>query len=372
MSGGIYLVQGERLVEMTEQGYASESLLQDLLARHPNILAGDLMASTPRRWLLISREVSLASEEDGAGRWSVDHLFVDQDAVPTLVEVKQSSDTRIRREVVGQMLDYAANAVVYWPVERLRATFEASDGAEERLHGFLDPDADADVFWEQVGTNLKAGKVRLVFVADEIPPELRRIVEFLNAQMSPADVLAVEIKQYVGEGLQTLVPRIIGQTAEAQARKGRPEGRQWDEPSFLEEIERRQGPEDREVARQIIEWSRSHLPRFTWGKGAQFGGFSPALDHAGRSYFPFYMWTNGRMQIQFHHLRGLPPFDEVAVREEFLRRLTEVPGTQFSVDAINRNSGLPLRALTTPEAMATLLAAFEWFLAEAVKAPALP
>ena len=28
---------------------------------------------------------------------------------PTLVEVKRSSDTRIRREVVGQMLDYAAN-----------------------------------------------------------------------------------------------------------------------------------------------------------------------------------------------------------------------------------------------------------------------
>jgi hypothetical protein len=32
--------------------------------------------------------------------------------VPTLLEVKRSSDTRIRREVVGQMLDYAANGVV--------------------------------------------------------------------------------------------------------------------------------------------------------------------------------------------------------------------------------------------------------------------
>ena len=32
--------------------------------------------------------------------------------MPTLVEVKRSSDTRIRREVVGQMLHYAANAVV--------------------------------------------------------------------------------------------------------------------------------------------------------------------------------------------------------------------------------------------------------------------
>ncbi|HEV2126472.1 MAG TPA: hypothetical protein VGW38_27250 [Chloroflexota bacterium] len=35
-------------------------------------------------------------------------------------------------------------------------------------------------------------------MADEIPPDLQRIVEFLNAQMSPAEVLAIEIRQYIG------------------------------------------------------------------------------------------------------------------------------------------------------------------------------
>jgi ribosomal protein L30E len=35
-----------------------------------------------------------------------------------------------------------------------------------------------------VDANLRAGKVRLVFVADEIPAELRRVVEFLNSQMA--------------------------------------------------------------------------------------------------------------------------------------------------------------------------------------------
>jgi hypothetical protein len=58
-----------------------------------------------------------------------------------------------------------------------------------------------ETFWAMVKTNLQAGRVRLIFVADVIPPELRRIVEFLNAQMDPAEVLALEIKQYVGEGL---------------------------------------------------------------------------------------------------------------------------------------------------------------------------
>ena len=76
-----------------------------------------------------------------------------------------------------------------------------------------------DDFWSKVKTNLQAGRIRLVFVADEIPRELRRIVEFLNEQMDPAEVLAVEIKQFAGEGVKTLVPRVIGQTAEAQQKK---------------------------------------------------------------------------------------------------------------------------------------------------------
>lgn len=223
MSGGIYLVQGDgHLVEMTEQDYASEGLLQELLAKYPNLLAGDQIDSDePRRWLLVSREVSLASEEDSTGRWSVDHLFLDQDAVPTIVEVKRSTDTRIRREVVGQMLDYAANAVVYWPLETLRARFgESREDPEQDLLDFMDDlSADPEEFWRKVKTNLQAGKVRLIFVADETPVELRRVVEFLNQQMDPAEVLAVEIKQYVGGDLKTLVPRVMGQTVEARRKK---------------------------------------------------------------------------------------------------------------------------------------------------------
>lgn len=68
----------------------------------------------------------IASEEGGGTRWSVDHLFLDQDGVPTLVEVKRSTDTRIRREVVGQLLEYAANATAYWASEELQLSFEAT------------------------------------------------------------------------------------------------------------------------------------------------------------------------------------------------------------------------------------------------------
>ena len=119
MNGGIFVLkEGGDLIELAEQPYDSEALLQELLAKYPTLLAGSQFdAESPRRWLLVSREAGLPSEMDGGNRWSVDHVFLDQDAIPTLIEVKRSRDPRIRREVIGQLLDYAANAVVYWPIE---------------------------------------------------------------------------------------------------------------------------------------------------------------------------------------------------------------------------------------------------------------
>jgi hypothetical protein len=107
MANNIYLIQQDgKLRAMTEQPYSNEELLQKLLEDYPELLGGDQVdATAPRRLLLISREYGVPGEENGSDRWSLDHLFVDQEGIPTLVEVKRSSDTRLRREVVGQMLD---------------------------------------------------------------------------------------------------------------------------------------------------------------------------------------------------------------------------------------------------------------------------
>ena len=56
--------------------------------------------------------MGVPSQADGGARWALDHLLLDQDAVPTLVAVTGSSDTRIRREVVGQMSHAIQSQVV--------------------------------------------------------------------------------------------------------------------------------------------------------------------------------------------------------------------------------------------------------------------
>ncbi len=88
MSQEIFLLtQGGDLVSLRERGYVSEERLQLLLARHPQLLPGEQVSpDAPRRWLLVSREVGIPSEAEGGNRWSIDHLFLDQDGIPTLVD----------------------------------------------------------------------------------------------------------------------------------------------------------------------------------------------------------------------------------------------------------------------------------------------
>ena len=121
----VYLEREGKLIEMTNRRYAAEDVLQLLIATYPDLLADDEDPSERTHLMLIEREVPIADSADAAGRWSLDHLFVDRDGVPTLVEVKRSSDTRIRREVVGQLLEYAANGPRYWPPGNVRSHFEA-------------------------------------------------------------------------------------------------------------------------------------------------------------------------------------------------------------------------------------------------------
>jgi hypothetical protein len=357
---------------MAEQPYETEDVLQKLLEDYPELLSGDATPGAARGWLLIGREVSLASEGEGSGRWSVDHLFLDQDAVPTIVEVKRSSDTRIRREVVGQMLDYAANAVVYWRLDRLRATFEAaceSCGEEPTavLAGALGIDNDPDEYWERVRTNLAAGRLRLVFVADEIPAELRRVVEYLNGQMESTEVLAIEVKQYVdSDGLhQTLVPRVVGQTEAARETKGGLSGREWDRASILQELAGHQGKQAVSVAERIFEWAdaRGDL-RYWFGKGQKDGSFQAGLDNAVAYLFPFALYSYGRIEIQFQWMLRRAPFDAMELRVELQKRLNAIPGVTITDESLAKRPSIPLAAFHDDTSLKAFTDSMDWAFAQ--------
>ncbi|XRQ08718.1 hypothetical protein ACN3XK_71520 [Actinomadura welshii] len=269
----IFVRSGGELHEMAELPYDSEEEFQKTLAYHPRLLDfGTLRDGSARRLVLVGQEVGVPAGELSGSAFSLDHLFVDADAVPTLVEVKRASDTRARREVVAQMLDYAANGSRYWPAQLLRQSFEDTcrrDGAvpEEIYRGTLGGQ-DPDAFWDTVGDNLLAGRLRLLFVADRIPVELRAIVEFLNKQMAPAEVLAVELRRHRNEaGLEVLAPTVYGDaavTAKGRSAAGR---RSW-APADVQQAAQQAGPHVRTVVAALLKHAEDAGARLVSGSGA--------------------------------------------------------------------------------------------------------
>lgn len=228
MSDRIYVeTDAGELRATDETPFVDEDELQRLIATNPELLGGEQIdGGEAKRWALIKREQEVPPGEDTPGWSSLDHLFVDQDAVLTLVECKRGSNTDLRRKVVAQMLDYAAHSR-FWRAAELREEFESRHeteaNAQEALARLLakSPDeidiGEVDEFWTRVQTNLEARRIRLLFVADDIPDALVNIIKFLNEKMPDIDVLAVQIKRYKGElAPTTYVPRIIGQDGSAK------------------------------------------------------------------------------------------------------------------------------------------------------------
>jgi hypothetical protein len=173
--------------------------LQKILECNPDLIPGDQIdPSDPRRWLIVKREMPVPDPSTGDNRWSIDFFFVDQDAMPTFIECKRYRDTRAKREVVGQMLEYAANGHYYWSKDEMRTYAEQAAkkngmSLEEEIKRLQPEEPESvDGFFQHVQDNLREGQIRLVFFMEEAPPELKSVVDFLNKQMERTEVLLVD------------------------------------------------------------------------------------------------------------------------------------------------------------------------------------
>jgi hypothetical protein len=64
--------------------------------------------------MFIKREVLVLNPNSGGDRWSIDFFLADRSRMLTFVECQRYKDTLSKREVIGRMLEYAANGQYYW------------------------------------------------------------------------------------------------------------------------------------------------------------------------------------------------------------------------------------------------------------------
>jgi hypothetical protein len=256
-------------------GTTLEDAFQKLLERYPEIVPGKQIrpgSDDPPRFVLLRREAPISS-------WSLDHLLVDQFGVLTLVECKLLENPESRREVIGQIIEYAANASAAWGGGQLRDfahNYWSSVGKdfEDVWQTSLALDIEIEEFWTKVEDNLEQGRIRLIIAGDEIRPEVRRMIEYLNYEMDNVEVLGLELKCYGSDDEQlVLVPNIIGQSvASIDRRESASRYRKWTPKDLREAFEEM---DDRDIADAylaVLDWAeQSKTFLLSSAKNACFG-----------------------------------------------------------------------------------------------------
>lgn len=205
------------VIERVPEGMARrEHTLRDLLFDHPQVLPVHALDPSYGRVFAVAKELAVP----GVG--FVDVLLADELGRLVVVECKLWRNPQARREVVGQILDYARE-FARWGYEDLQRQVSVARKREGNVLYALACEAggtlDEASFVDRVTRDLAAGRFLLLVVGDGITEGTRRIGEYLGGQPGLAfEFGLVEIAEYQfvdrsGETRTIVQPRVLAQTA---------------------------------------------------------------------------------------------------------------------------------------------------------------
>jgi hypothetical protein len=191
-------------------GAVSEADIQALIHTHPGslpIAEIDPMFASP---------VPICTElNTPAG--SIDNFMVTPSGLPVLVECKLWRNPEGRREVVGQILDYAKE-LSRWSSSDLQREVSRRlnrDGNPllEKVRA-IEPTVDEMQFNDALTANLRRGRFLLLIVGDGIREGVEAIAEYLQVHAGLHFSLGlIELPIYVmPDGTRLVVPRVLART----------------------------------------------------------------------------------------------------------------------------------------------------------------
>ena len=313
---------GEAWHEPAKRGYSNEAHLQSILADHPGLIPGVAFDA-------------LVCTEFQSGVGPADVVAIDLDGGLTIVECKLASNPQIRREIIGQLLDYAAR-LWQMSIDEFETRWIGRTG--ESPFGNADHGADLRA---QVEDRLRSGAFRLILAVDQINDDLRRIVEYLNGITSPeVAVIAVVYSRSQDSDLEILVPQTYGdQIATAKSAQRGPIRPAWTVGNFLEWIDV-YDPAAGEPARALLQALTSSGFEINGGRAStpSLNANAPFIG-LGRKW-PFCLYTYQRgacVEIRFEDFKTTPD-----IAEAFLHAIEQIPGLGIDA-AIVRERGYAKR-----------------------------
>lgn len=332
----ILLIDGGKVTPLNETRFTEEGKLQDYLEEYPNLIPLADIVEGASQLLCIGREV-------GAGSGSIDLLCVDKDSLLTIVETKLRKNREARREVVGQIIEYASY-VCQWTADDVYRVaneyFAKSEKAPQSYKGktldeimkevVRDTFSDED-FRIRIGQNLRDGRIRLIIAVDELIEPLRATVTFLNSY-SNFDILLLQLTDFEeSETKKVLVPLLFGYATKS-AERGSRETKHWDEASFLADAKEKCEPEIADTVVKLYEFTKDNADGVSWGRGATYGSFTFRKRKQEILVSIFSIISAGWGSACFGELVGKGVKEEVL--ETFRTKLNEIPGINIPEEAV--------------------------------------
>lgn len=292
--------------EPSSRGYEDEGSLQALLAEHPTLLPG-----------VVGESGVCCEFQSGVG--PADIVIVDAEASVTLVECKLAANREVRREVIGQVLDYASR-LWQMPLDEFLAQWSARGGTP--LGDVLGDSQEAGL--AALDANLKSGRFRIILAVDSINDDLMRIVTYLNAMtVTDTSVVAVEFRKMTYGDTEILMPRSFGaEMADEKASRSTGTRRQWTVEEYLSWCAEHD-PAGGEVVNVMLDVFESR-GWFVGGGRAASPSLNLSTEVAGRGKrWPIILYTDARLGAQVEvRYSDFAKYPEYA--EGFLARTADV------------------------------------------------
>ena len=314
-------------------GYSQEAELQKILFDHPDLLPG-----------VDGRSRAAREFESGVG--PADVVVITDDGRLVVVECKLAYNRQARREIIGQVLDYASR-IWSMSIEEFEARWLSVTGAP----AFETFGIDAAEVRRGVQKALSDGSFTLVLAVDAINDDLRRIVEYLNAiTRDDVAVVAFEAARILDEDVEILMPRVYGAEL-AAAKERRRTTNSWSEDKFLDAV----AGESVQVAESVRDFL-DHARRLGYtvynGTAAQP---NVILGVDGFGYWQVSIYTAPvRVRVRLHDITDARGAD---LTTACVQPLLGLPGVDLDPANLNvrRKLTLPAEMLTDPHSRERLL-----------------
>ncbi len=333
---------GDRWRQPSTTSYDDEAALQALLEASPDLLP-------------IDEPIAIVREFWVPTVGSVDLVGIGQSGLVVIVECKLRANPQIRREVVGQALAYAGGIWRMEPDDFFAELEVKSQTPLDDLIHTLGADDASDVR-RALSESLNAGDFRIVIAVDDITPELRNIVEYLNARTAGFEIVALELAYSRQDDIEILVPEVYGlETADAKRSAATSSRRRWGVAEVEAAFEASSIAALEPLGQRLIDHGKTHGARFGGGTGK-----NPAIscyyliDGAETSCWALYVGDdNPRVAISLGSVRARSE----SKAAQYLDGLRQAPGfaslAKLGPEDLTKYPTVPLADLdeTTVEAL---------------------